>query len=152
MPRGHGASTMPVVQPTCQGHHPRSLAGEPWAPWHPFGGEIQPREARWGESGLVNHWRSPVVHPPRSGLPRKLGEHYLPGVLVVFWSSVPISPIFTSHIVDSFLPIACCRLQSSILSKIRPPEESPHRTRRAFRAESDSSTQKVVWRLVSGSF
>ena len=30
-----------------------------------------------------------------------------------------------------------------MLLKIRPPEESPHRTSRAFRGESDSSTQKV---------
>ncbi len=52
--------------------------------------------------------------------------------------TIPILPIFTSHIVDSFLPIACCRLQSSILSKIRPPEESLHQTCRAFRAEFDS--------------
>ncbi len=54
--------------------------------------------------------------------------------------------------VDSFLPIAWCRLQSPILLELRPPEESPHRTRRAFRAESDSSTLEVVWRLVSDSF
>ncbi len=48
-----------------------------------------------------------------------------------------------SHIVDSFLPIACCRLQSSILLKIRPPEELLHQTCRTFRGESDSSTPEV---------
>ena len=49
----------------------------------------------------------------------------------------------TSHIVDSFLPIACGRLQSSILLKIRPPGESLHQTGRTFRAEFDSSTLEV---------
>ena len=51
--------------------------------------------------------------------------------------------IFTSRRVDSFLPIARRRLQSSISSKVRPPEESPHRTCRASRGESDSSTLEV---------
>ncbi len=52
-------------------------------------------------------------------------------------------PIFTSHIVDYFLPIVCCRLQSSILLKIRPPEELLHQTCRTFRGEFDSSTLEV---------
>ena len=51
VPRGHGASTMPVVQPTCQGHHPRSLAGEPWAPWHPFGGGYSRERLAGGRGG-----------------------------------------------------------------------------------------------------
>ena len=68
--------------------------------------------------------------------PRVLGVDLL-GV------TIPILPICTSHIVDSFLPIACSRLQSSILLKIRPPEELLHQTCRAFRAESDSSTLEV---------
>ncbi len=42
--------------------------------------------------------------------------------------------------VYPFLPIACGRLQSSILLKIRPPGESLHQTGRTFRAEPDSST------------
>ncbi len=90
-------------------------------------------------------WRSPCsAILPRSGLPRKLGEyHLLPESSSYSSQSVPILPIFTSHIVDSFLPIACCRLQSSILSKIRPPEELLHQTCRAFRGESDSSTLEV---------
>ena len=57
--------------------------------------------------------------------------------------TIPILQIFTSHIVDYFLPIVCCRLQSSILLKIRPPGESLHQTCRTFRAESDSSTPEV---------
>ncbi len=57
--------------------------------------------------------------------------------------TIPILQIFTSHIVDQFVPIVCCRLQSSILLKIRPPGESLHQTCRTFRAESDSSTPEV---------
>ncbi len=127
----------------CHGNQPKAH-GPPGG-----GGEIQSREA--GERWLVNPGVPPVVHPPRSGLPRKLGEHMLPRVLLYSRSSVPISPIFTSHIVDSFLPIACCRLQSSILLKLRPPEELLHQTCRAFRGESDSSTLEVVRRLLGGS-
>ncbi len=38
----------------------RTLWGLAQGPWHPFGGEIQSREARWGESGLVE----PLGVPP----------------------------------------------------------------------------------------
>ncbi len=58
----------------------------------------------------------------------------------------------TSHIVDQFLPIAWCRLQSSILLKIRPPEELLHQTCRAFRGESDSSTLEVSGGLLVAVF
>ncbi len=117
--------------------------GWPKGPWHPLLGEIHSREARWG--GKHPPYYS-LVYPPR--WPPHLGAR-LCRLLV---DTIPILQIFTSHTVDQFLPIAWCRLQSSILSKIRPPEESPHRTRRALRGESDSSALEVVWRLVSGSF
>ena len=48
----------------------------------PLWGEIQSREARWGESGWSTLGVPLVVHPPRSGLPRKLGEYYSPRVLL----------------------------------------------------------------------
>jgi len=91
---------------------------------------------------------------PRSWPPEKVGENatFPQSLCCILGRPVPILPIFTSHIVDQFLPIAWCRLQSPILSKTRPPEESPHQTCRAFRGESDSSTLEVVRRLVSGSF
>ena len=61
-------------------------------------------------------------------------------------------PIFTSHIVDQFLPIVCCRLQSSILLKIRPTEESLHQKCRTFRAEFDSSTLEASGGLLVAVF
>ena len=114
--------------------------GWPKGPWPPCWGEIHSREATPGSSTSppVPLGVSSPDGPPDPGArlrtaPKGAGSHLLE-------VTIPILPIFTSHIVDSFLPIACCRLQSSILSNIRPPEESLHQTCRAFRAESDSST------------
>ncbi len=128
-----------------------------WLPWHPQGtrpmktahgppcwGEIHSREARRGGEWLVEPWRSPCSASSPGLASRESWENAaFPESCSYSRSSVPILPILTSHIVDSFLPIACCRLQSSILLKIRPPEELLHRTCRAFRGESDSSTLEV---------
>ncbi len=62
---------------TSRGRCETSLTTEPKAHGPLWGGEIQSREARGGEVA-GQPWCSPVVHPPRSGLPRKLGEYYFP--------------------------------------------------------------------------
>ncbi len=113
----------------------RGVGPRPKGPWHPcLGGNTLARR-------LVGVRCLPgcsLGNPPRMAPPH-LGAR-LCRLLVV---TIPILQICTSHIVDSFLPIVCCRLQSSILLKIRPPEESLHQTCRTFRAESDSSTPEV---------
>ncbi len=118
----------------------------PWFPWHPKG--WKPRYSRErlaeGRSGLVEPWRSPCSASSPGLASRESWENTtFPESSLYSSQSVPISPTLTGHIVDSFLPIAWCRLQSSISSKIRPPEELLHQTCRAFRGESDSSTLEV---------
>ena len=94
--------------------------------------------------GLVEPWRSPCSASSPGLASRESWENTtFPKSSLYSSQSVPISPILTSHRVDQFLPIAWCRLQSPILLKIRPPEESLHQTCRAFRGESDSSTLEV---------
>ncbi len=112
----------------------RGVGPRPKGPWHPWGGNTLARR-------LVGVRCLPgcsLGNPPRMAPPH-LGAR-LCRLLVV---TIPILQICTSHIVDSFLPIVCCRLQSSILLKIRPTEESLHQTDRTFRGEFDSSTPEV---------
>ena len=88
----------------------------------------------------------PVVQSSPGSWPSResWGEHHLPRVYVrILVRLHRFYRFLLVNIVDSFLPIAWCRLQSSMLSKLRPPEELLHRTRRASRGESDSSAPEV---------
>ena len=113
----------------------------PMAP-PPFAGGGENTLARRLAGGRIVYLGVPLCNPPGMA-PLILGVS-----LVI---RCRFLPIFTSHIVDQFLPIVCCRLQSSILLKTRPTEESLHRTCRTFRGESDSSTLEVsggLWVIV----
>ncbi len=131
-----------------------TMANGGWPKAHgpPAGGRYTLERLRRGVvyPPLVPLGRSSPDGPPDLGArlrtaPKGAGSHLLE-------VTIPILPIFTSHIVDSFLPIGCCRLQSSILVKNRPPEESLHQTCRTFRGESDSSTPEVSGGLLVAVF
>ena len=142
----HGPTPqVPLVKSTI----PSGQPCPPWAPWHPlWGGEIHSRGGPWPPSGReINGYPFTTF----TDFPDFLG--IIPRVYVrILVRLHRFYRFLLVNIVDRFLPIACRRLQSSILLKIRPPEELLHQTCRTFRAESDSSALEVVWRLVSGSF
>ncbi len=126
------------IQPRegCLAGQPR----EPRAPWHPlWGGEIQPRGGPWPPSGREINGYPFTTFTDFSDF---LG--IIPRVYVrILVRLHRFYRFLLVNIVDRFLPIACRRLQSSILSKTRPPEELLHQTCGAFRAESDSSALEV---------